>query len=64
MPWGEEVAPEKLTAHHVNARHRLGAGAGEDRWFQGTALQQQPAQEASQFFTLLETEGEAWWGGA
>lgn len=64
MPWGEEIAPQKLTAHHVIPRHRLGAGKGEDHWFEGAALHQRPAQEVSRFFTLMETEGEAWWGGA
>lgn len=34
MSWGEEIPANKVTAHHVNERHRLGESGGEPGiWF-------------------------------
>lgn len=34
-PWGEHIPPNKITAHHINKRHRLGAKSEEEDgiWF-------------------------------
>lgn len=34
MPWGLKVLPNKVTAHHINKRQRLGAASeNADHWF-------------------------------
>lgn len=34
MHWGEKIPPNKVTAHHINKRYRLGAkDTNSDYWF-------------------------------
>lgn len=33
MSWGEEIPPNKVTAHDVNKRYRLGGEKSDDHWF-------------------------------
>lgn len=35
MSWGEKIPPNKVTAHHINERYRLGSSRNEpDKWFE------------------------------
>ena len=33
MTWGEQIPPNKVTAHDINERYRLGAKSGDGIWF-------------------------------
>ncbi len=62
MPWGEQVPPNKATAHHVSApRPRLRpSGADEDHWFRyDNGLT--PRDAVQELVPLLATVAEAWW---
>jgi len=64
MPWGKEIAPGKVTAHHVNERLRLGSSSvGSDHWFRfdsGKAYD----RVAAEVLSLLDSQAEPWWRAA
>ncbi len=64
MHWGEHISPNKVTAHHVNERLRLGAKApNSDHWFR----YDQPAsgdsciQASSELLPYIEHQAEQYW---
>jgi hypothetical protein len=61
MSWGEVVPASKVTAHHLDVRHRLGAPSLDEdgRWFRyddGTP----PAEVAREAVDML-AEADTWW---
>ena len=63
--WGDPIPSNKLTAHDVVVRMRLGAtSAGSDYWFQHRSLASDPAKTSAMFLELVDTQGARWWGGA
>jgi hypothetical protein len=63
MDWGEEIKPNKVTAHHVNQRFRLGAMSEEDGiWFNFEAAKTKQDFElvATNVLNLLNTSDRKW----
>jgi hypothetical protein len=64
MLWGQTVPSNKLTAHHLNDRHRLGASASNlDYWFQSSDFASNPTGASSHLLSLLDSQGAHWWSG-
>lgn len=66
MHWGEFVPPNKVTAHHVNSRLRLGAkDSNNDHWFRYDKpfrLVKDPCVEAAaELLPYLEHQAEEYW---
>ena len=62
--WGKFIPPNKVTAHDVNGRLRLGARSpGEDHWFRyDTVGSVDPYQDAaSEVLRQFEHQAEAYW---
>lgn len=65
MPWGECVPPNKLTAHHVNKRLRLGStSSSDDYWFQYQDFAANAGKASTKMLALLDSQGARWWAGA
>ncbi|WP_226671140.1 DUF4304 domain-containing protein [Metabacillus litoralis] len=64
MHWGEEIPPNKVTAHDVNKRLRLGAVSEEEDgiWFtyENSKTQKDFEQVASDVLGLLNTSDRNW----
>ena len=60
MDWGEHVLPNKVTAHHLNERHRLQPreGSGREDWFR---FDDGNFYVASQQVISLLPVAEQWW---
>jgi len=69
LPSGEEIAPGRITTHHLPRRLRLGAASeDDDHWFryEGICLQfwkDRHAQAAMAVLDHLDRQAEAWWAG-
>lgn len=67
---GEHITPEKVNAHSVNRRLRLGAAAeGQDHWFRYDGLLRRFTasrydKAAQRVLFLLDEQGEPWWRSA
>lgn len=64
MSWGEKIPPNKVTAHHINERFRLGATSLEDEgiWFsyeKARSVEDYTAV-AEHVLKLLNTSDESW----
>ncbi|TCN20450.1 DUF4304 domain-containing protein [Mesobacillus foraminis] len=64
MSWGEKIPPNKVTAHHINERFRLGATSFEDEgiWFsyeKARSVEDYTAV-AENVLKLLNTSDESW----
>lgn len=65
LKWGPRVPPNKVTAHDLDRRLRLGAATeGDDHWFSPESFHANPLAAANALFQLLETQGVAWWRDA
>ena len=64
MHWGLKIPPNKVTAHDMSVRHRLGSSSpGQDgRWFRFDHSST-PDRVAVEAATAL-TEADAWWDSA
>ncbi|WP_121612545.1 DUF4304 domain-containing protein [Mesobacillus foraminis] len=64
MSWGEKIPPNKVTAHHINERFRLGATSLEDEgiWFsyEKARTDEDYAAVAKNVLKLLNTSDESW----
>ena len=64
MSWGEKVPPNKVTAHDVNERYRLGAKTKNDPgiWFdfENAKTKEDFEQITNKVLKLLHTEDETW----
>jgi hypothetical protein len=71
-PWGQVVPPNKVTAHDVPSRHRLGSQDHGDHWFVFGKRNHEDGHEvvapdahyvavADEVRRLLADEGEAYW---
>ncbi|MBD8069668.1 DUF4304 domain-containing protein [Bacillus sp. PS06] len=64
MYWGEKIPPNKVTAHHINERFRLGAKSVEEDgiWFsyENALTEEDYTKVAEQVFKLLKTSDESW----
>lgn len=71
-PWGQVVPPNKVTAHDVPSRHRLGSQDHDDHWFVFGKRNHEDGHEvlapdshyvavADEVRRLLADEGEAYW---
>jgi hypothetical protein len=70
-PDGSWIAPDKVTAHSVTRRLRLGAAAeGRDHWFRYDAFldrfrgDRRFTRLAEQVVSLLDRQAEGWWRDA
>lgn len=68
---GSWIAPERVTAHHLARRRRLGATAEDgDHWFRYGGLmnrlrgEQRFTQSAQAVVGLLDQQAEVWWRDA
>ncbi len=67
---GEQIPPEKVTAHSVSRRLRLGAAAeGRDHWFRYDGLlrrfmARRYDRVAQRVLFLLDEQAEPWWSSA
>ncbi|MBT2757582.1 DUF4304 domain-containing protein [Mesobacillus foraminis] len=64
MSWGDKIPPNKVTAHHINERFRLGAKSLEDEgiWFsydKARSVEDYTAV-AENVLKLLNTSDESW----
>ncbi|MCM3666268.1 DUF4304 domain-containing protein [Mesobacillus subterraneus] len=63
-PWGEHISPNKITAHHINKRHRLGAKSEEEDgiWFKFEKANSEGDynQVAIRVLNLLNTSDPLW----
>lgn len=64
MHWGEHISPNKITAHHINKRYRLGRKSeGEDGiWFdfEKAKSEDEYNQVAMRVLNLLNTSYSSW----
>ncbi|MFS0636958.1 DUF4304 domain-containing protein [Mesobacillus foraminis] len=64
MSWGEKIPPNKVTAHHINERFRLGATSLEDEgiWFsyEKARTDEEYAAVAENVLKLLNTSDKSW----
>ncbi len=66
MYWGENILPNKVTAHHLNDRFRLGAKSkdeeGEGIWFdfENAKTEEEYEKVASNVLGLLNTSDRLW----
>ena len=64
MVWGEDIQPNKVTAHHINRRFRLGAMSEDDDgiWFnfEEAKTKQDFEQVATNVLNLLNTSDPKW----
>jgi hypothetical protein len=63
MYWGEEIPPNKVTAHHISKRHRLGAKtANIDYWFKFNDMtaEDEYVSVAKEVLSHLP-DAEIWW---
>ncbi|WP_316572925.1 DUF4304 domain-containing protein [Neobacillus sp. YIM B06451] len=63
-PWGEHIPPNKITAHHINKRFRLGAKSEEEDgiWFnfEKAKAEGDYNQVALRVLNLLNTSDSFW----
>lgn len=63
-PWGEYISPNKVTAHHINKRYRLGAKSEEEDgiWFNFEKVNSEGDynQVAIRVLNLLNTSDPLW----
>jgi agmatine/peptidylarginine deiminase len=64
ISWGEKIPPNKVTAHHINERFRLGATSLEDEgiWFsyEKARTDEEYAAVAKNVLKLLNTSDGSW----
>ncbi|WP_409290449.1 DUF4304 domain-containing protein [Peribacillus sp. SCS-37] len=64
MDWGEEVPPNKVNAHHMDRRYRLGAvSLGSDgKWFnyKNAVTDEDYTKVAEDILKLLKTSDSSW----
>lgn len=64
MYWGEKIPPNKVTAHHINERFRLGAKSLEEEgiWFsyENALTDEDYTKVAEHVLKLLKTSNESW----
>jgi hypothetical protein len=62
--WGKKIEPQKLTAHDIDSRLRLGTKAVgvQDYWFSYDGANARPMKELAELVNYhIETEAEAYW---
>jgi len=65
VSWGNPIPSNKLTAHDLDVRLRLGASTpAADHWFKYADVSADPSGFSTQFFNLVDTHGNRWWDGA
>ena len=63
--WGDPIPSNKLTAHDLFDRLRLGSSdTSSDHWFKYTDFSANPSRFSGQFFNFVDTQGNRWWAGA
>lgn len=64
MYWGEKITPNKVNAHHIDDRYRLGASSLEDDgiWFnyENAQTEKDYAKVAENVLKLLKTSDQTW----
>lgn len=64
MDWGEKISPNKVTAHHMDERFRLGAKSLEDDviWFsyENAITEEDYTKVAENVFKLLIKSDDSW----
>lgn len=64
MDWGEKVLPNKVTAHHINERFRLGAKSMEEdgQWFdfEDAAIDEDYNRVSNNVLDLFNTSDSLW----
>lgn len=63
--WGDPIPSNKLTAHDLVSRFRLGAqSSGSDHWFHTADFVAAPSHFSTEFLELVDTQGQRWWQDA
>lgn len=65
MYWGEKIPPNKVNAHHIDDRYRLGANSLEDDgiWFkyENALTEDDYAKVAENVLKLIKTSDQNWY---